>query len=100
MATHVPPALGNWWYHAFFAGCAEFLRTVTDAGVEWVVAGHVHVYDRTEWNGTHFLTVPAAAHAMLSPVGQPGPGYVLLTISPEGDTARFVRLAPEPAAPP
>jgi Icc-related predicted phosphoesterase len=94
--THRPPYMGNWWYHSFVGGTAQFLKMVERGQVPWVFLGHLHVLDGLTWNGTRFLVVGSGGIIPDSlPQGKPVRCLVRVRVMQDGEQLEVYGLQGE-----
>lgn len=99
IAMHMPPQ-NIIWFHAFDQGARKLMTLASKYHVNYVFAGHIHVYDRMEYQGVVYIVSGSAGAPMyrmplyIDPEGGAFYHFVLMQVSDAGIKEQIVHLKP------
>jgi predicted phosphodiesterase len=101
MFFHEPPAVGRWTAHSVDSDedggrGGEVIAAATQAGVDAVFLGHIHLHDEMEIEGISYIISGGAGSPLHGQYGfgDVEHGFVVVTVQPDGTSWTWVPLAP------
>lgn len=97
VVAHMPPR-NLYWFHAFSTGAKEMMKLVERYKANYVLLGHMHIYDKMQHNGVNYVISGGAGGPLyrmpfyFSPEGGAYYHFVLLQISDRGIKERVVPI--------
>lgn len=97
VVMHMPPR-NIIWFHAFGDGARPLMNLVEKYRANYVLMGHIHIYDKMVSNGVNYIVSGGAGAPLyrmplyISPEGGAFSHYLLMHVSPEGIREEVVPL--------
>lgn len=98
VVAHMPPR-NLYWFHAFSTGAKEMMKLVERYKANYVLLGHMHIYDKMQHNGVNYLISGGAGGPLyrmpfyFSAEGGAYYHFVLLQLSDRGIKERIVPIS-------